>query len=189
MNNSSKKTNLRICKSALHSTLNLKNLLVSLGFSFSAILAATAQAQSIPILNILDESGNEHFLPDYSFAGYNHGIGDIPTLKGRIIDVTRYGVTPNDNIDDSKAMLEALEAAHKVRGNVILKMPAGRIIISEILKIERGDIVLRGAGSGELGTELHFPRPLQMVDQTDYLDEIRRYLKKYDKKQREKIKI
>lgn len=168
--------------------ISRKSTLLACCYSFAVSWSTTTHAQSIPILNIIDDSHTENFLPDYSFAGYNHGIGDIPILKGRTIDVTRYGVIADDDIDDSKAMLEALEAAHAAKGNVIVKMPAGRIIVSEILKIERGDIVLRGAGSGSLGTELHFPRPLQMVDKTDYLDEIRRYLKKYDKKQREKDK-
>jgi len=128
----------------------------------------------------------EHYLPDFSYAGYNHGIGDIPTLKGTLIDVTEYGVVADDGIDDSKAMLKAFEAAHNTRGAVIVQFPTGRIIISDILKIQRGDIVLRGAGSGSKGTDLHFPRPLQMIDETDALDELREYLKKYDKRQREK---
>jgi len=35
-------------------------------------------------------------LPDFSYAGYNHGVGDIPTAKGKVIDVTEYGVTADD---------------------------------------------------------------------------------------------
>ncbi len=127
----------------------------------------------------------QHRLPDYSFAGYNHGVGDIPVSKGKVIDVTDYGVTADDEIDDSKALLQALEAANKVSGPVVVKLPKGQIIISEIIKISRGDIVLRGAGSGADGTDLHFPRPLQMIDKTDYMSEIREYLVKYDKRQRE----
>lgn len=125
-------------------------------------------------------------LPDFSYAGYNHGVGEIPTLKGRTIDVTKYGVVADDDKDDSVALLDALGAAHKVRGPVVVKLPAGKIIVSEILKITRSDIVLRGAGSGKAGTNLYFPRPLQMVDESDKLDEIRTYLKKYDKRQKEK---
>lgn len=128
----------------------------------------------------------EHFLPDFSFAGYNHGVGDVPIATGKVIDVTKHGVIADDDIDDSKALLEALDKAHKTRGSVIVQLPKGKIIVSEILKIKRSNIVLRGAGSGEDGTDLHFPRPLQMIDNTDYLDELREYLKKYDKRQREK---
>jgi len=130
----------------------------------------------------------EHRLPDFSYAGYNHGVGDIPTLKGKTIDVTKYGVVADDDVDDSSALLKALEAAHKVRGPVVVNFPAGKIITSEILNIQRSNIVLRGAGSGGNGTDLHFPRPLSMVDKSDSLDELREYLKKYDKRQREKDK-
>ena len=125
-------------------------------------------------------------LPDFSYAGYNHGVGEIPLAKGKIIDVTDYGVTADDEIDDSKALLDALGAAHKTRGPVIVQFPKGQVIVSDILKIQRSDIVLRGAGSGKDGTDLHFPRPLQMIDKTDSLDELREYLEKYDKRQREK---
>ena len=127
-------------------------------------------------------------LPDFSYAGYNHGVGEIPIAKGKVIDVTEFGVTADDEIDDSKAMLKALDAAHKTKGAVIVQLPKGRVIISDILRIQRSDIVLRGAGSSLDGTDLHFPRPLQMIDKTDYLDEIREYLKKYDKRQREEDK-
>ena len=127
-------------------------------------------------------------LPDFSFAGYNHGVGPIPVSKGKLIDVTKFGVTADDDIDDSKAMLSALKAAHETAGPVIVKLPKGQIIISDILKITRSDIVLRGEGSGLDGTDLHFPRPLQMIDKTNSLDELREYLQKYDKRQREKDK-
>ncbi len=127
----------------------------------------------------------QHYLPDFSYAGYNNGVGDIPTLKGRVIDVTKHGVIADDDIDDSKAMLKAFEAAHKTRGPVIVKLPKGKIIITEVLKISRSNIVVRGAGSGAKGTEIHFPRPLQMIDKSDKLDELREYLQKYDKRQRE----
>ena len=130
----------------------------------------------------------KNYLPDFSYAGYNHGMGDIPTLKGKVIDVTKFGVIADDSIDDSAAILEALEAAHNSRAAVVVKFPKGKIIVSEILKIQRSDIVLRGAGSGPEGTILHFPRPLQMIDETDSLDELREYISKYDKRHRVKEK-
>jgi len=148
-------------------------------------LAAAADNDG-PVKILNDEAVSaQHYLPDFSYAGYNNGVGDIPTLKGRVIDVTKYGVVADDDIDDSKAMLKAFEAAHKTRGPVIIKLPKGKIIITEVLKIARSNIVLRGTGSGAHGTELHFPRPLQMIDKSDKLDEIREYLKKYDKRQKE----
>jgi len=152
-----------------------------------------SQAQTVEsqeTVKILSDSNvmAEHYLPDFSYAGYNHGVGDVPVLEGTVIDVTEYGVTANDEIDDSTAMIKALGAAHETRGAVIVQLPAGRIIVSDLLKIQRSNIVLRGAGSGPDGTDIHFPRPLKMVDKTDSLNELRAYLKKYDKRQREKDK-
>lgn len=161
--------------------------LFTLGSLLAIFPIAAAADNNGPIELLTDDAVRAtHFLPDFSYAGYNNGIGDIAVMKGRVIDVTKYGVVADDNIDDSVAMLEAFKAAHDTRGPVIIQLPKGKIIISEILKITRSNIVLRGAGSGALGTELHFPRPLQMVDKSDKLAEIREYLLKYDKRQREK---
>ena len=162
--------------------------LLTVACAFSLPFSTSAQDQE-PIKILSDAKVMaEHYLPDFSYAGYNHGVGDIPTMKGKLIDVTQYGVIADDDIDDSAGVLDALVAAHNARGPVIVQLPQGRIIVSEILKIQRGDIVLRGAGSGPKGTDLHFPRPLQMIDKTNSLDELRDYLKKYDKRQREKDK-
>ena len=156
--------------------------------AIALLINQTASANNDGPVKLLTDSDvmKQNRLPDFSYAGYNHGIGDIPEAKGKLIDVTKYGVTADDAIDDSKALQEALTAAHETRGPVILELPKGKIIVSEILKIKRSNIVLRGAGSGDEGTNLHFPRPLQMIDKSDSLDEIREYLEKYDKRQREK---
>ena len=152
-----------------------------------AVFPTAAAADNNGPVRILTDDAvmAKHNLPDFSYAGYNNGVGEIPTSKGRVIDVTKYGVVADDHIDDSVAMLKAFEAAHKMRGPVIIKLPKGKVIISEVLKITRSNIVLRGAGAGNMGTELHFPRPLQMIDKSDKLDELREYLKKYDKKQKD----
>ena len=164
---------------------------ITLSIGAAALLIhQTASANNNGPVKLLTDSVvmKQNHLPDFSYAGYNHGIGEIPEAKGKIIDVTEYGVTADDDIDDSKALLEALTAAHETRGAVILELPKGKIIVSEILKIKRSNIVLRGAGSGVDGTDLHFPRPLQMIDKSNSLDELRKYLKKYDKRQKEKDK-
>jgi len=168
--------------SPLFQTLVLFGLI---GAACSPSVSHANKKSSIDILTNPDVIAEKR-LPDFSYAGYNHGVGGIPMATGKVIDVTDYGVTADDKIDDSKAMLKALDAAHETKGPVIVKLPEGRVIISDILRIQRSDIVLRGAGSGAGGTDLHFPRPLQMIDKTDYLGEIREYLQKYDKRQREK---
>ncbi|NNC38909.1 MAG: right-handed parallel beta-helix repeat-containing protein [Hyphomonadaceae bacterium] len=155
----------------------------------STIPLFAAAHDQVPIKILTDQDViDQHYLPDFSYAGYKHGMEDIPVLKGKVIDVTKYGVTADDEIDDSIAMLKALKEAHNSKSPVVVQLPKGKIIISEILKIQRSDIVLRGAGSGADGTNLHFPRPLEMIDKTDSLDELRRYLKKYDKRHRPKDK-
>ena len=168
--------------------IKLLQTLTLFGLIGAACAPSISHANKDDSLQILTNPSaiNDTPLPDFSYAGYNHGVGDIPLATGKIINVTDYGVTANDEIDDSKALLEALNAAHETRGPVIVQFPKGRVIVSDILKIQRSDIVLRGAGSSVDGTDLHFPRPLQMIDKTDSLDELREYLEKYDKRQREK---
>lgn len=163
----------------------LTGIIAALSAFSTPLSTAAHDIDPIKILSDADVKA-KNYLPDFSYAGYNHGMGEIPILKGKIIDVTKFGVITNDDIDDSAAMLKALETAHNTRGPVILQLPKGKVIISEILKIQRSDIVLRGAGSGPDGTNLHFPRPLQMIDKTDSLDELREYLVKYNKRHRVK---
>src|SRR3546814_16303798 len=47
---------------------------------------------------------------------------------------------------------------------------------SEVLRIARSDIVLDGAGDGPGGSELWFPRPLKLIDQSHDYDELSEYL-------------
>ncbi len=124
-------------------------------------------------------------VPDFSYAGYRNGMQEIPAAEGQVIDVRDYGVVPDDGRDDSAALLKAMDAARQVNGPVVVQLPAGRVVLSEILHIDRSDIVLRGQGRGEGGTELYFPRPLRLVDKSQQLKELREYLVKNDKYQKE----
>ena len=65
-------------------------------------------------------------------------------------------------------------------------MPAGKIILSDILYVERSNFVLRGAGSGKEGTEIFCPRPLMYIKNQESLAELREYLTTTDKRQVEK---
>lgn len=122
-------------------------------------------------------------IPDFSYAGYAYAAKEPGPARGEVIDVTRFGAIADDGHDDSKALLAALQAAAQIDGPVVVQLPPGRLIVSEVLRIERSDIVLRGHGSGAGGSELYFPRPLRMVDRSNELDELRRYLVKNDKHQ------
>ncbi|WP_296679422.1 hypothetical protein [Novosphingobium sp.] len=141
-----------------------------------ALLAAPAlAAEPVPAILIDTATIKAHPLPDYSYAGYGFGVADIPEARGTVLNVTDFGVVPDDGLDDSQAVLKALAKANAVKGQVTLRFPAGRIQITEILRITRSDIVIEGAGSGPGGTELYFPRPLKLIDQSPDQDEIRTY--------------
>ncbi|MCS3642199.1 Ig-like domain-containing protein [Salinibacter ruber] len=106
------------------------------------------------------------YLPDFSYAGYKWGEEPLPEYSpadSRVteIKVTEFGAVPGDGRDDTEALREALAAAHDVEGPVLVRFPAGRLILKEILFVERSNIVLQGKGDGESGTELHVPRPLR----------------------------
>ena len=157
----------------------------------AAALAAGALATGTPASaepRILEQRSGATELPDFSYAGYGFGVEPIPEGRGQVISVTDHGATPNDSRDDSRAVLAALDAAHKVDGPVRLRFPAGRFIISDILWVRRSDIVIEGAGRGPGGTELTFPRPLRMVDKTRVLDPLRAYLVENKKRQVERAR-
>ena len=163
-------------------SINVKSYSVSI--IAVALLYASLSSASPSILD--PDNNNGLRLPDFSYAGYNHGVGEIPVFDKTVIDVVEYGAIANDGRDDSVAILKAIKVANEVQGPVVLAFPQGRIIVSEILRINRSNIVLRGFGSGEQGTELFFPRPLRIVDKGESLSELNEYLRKYDKRQKEK---
>jgi hypothetical protein len=158
------------------------------GFLMAAYASGVnAQSQGVPLPNILTQQAADdaHFLPDFSFAGYGNGTRDIPAADGKIIHVGDFGAMPDDEKDDTKAVLAAIAHAHTVSGPVIVRFAAGRYRLTEVLKIERSNFVLQGTGSGDGGTLLYFPRPLNQVDRSTSLDELRQYIVKLDKRQTE----
>lgn len=161
----------------------------------SLILATVSQPVKAEVIEdsipkILQRAGNSGtpFLPDFSYAGYKFGVGTPAQTGGTIIRAVKYGVKAGDGKDDSKSLLKALKAAHDIKGPVTIQLPAGKIILSEILFLKRSNLVFKGAGSGDGGTTLYFPRPLKLVDKTSNLNELREYLVANDKRQREKNK-
>lgn len=128
---------------------------------------------------------NNVYLPDYSYAGYHFGERDITYQETTTyLDVQDFGAIPDDNRDDTKAILSALKHAHSINGHVTVTFPKGQFIVKDILKITRGNITVSGEGMGEQGTQLYFPMPLSIIDKTPHLDELRNYLRLHNKKQR-----
>lgn len=147
------------------------------------LFALPAQAESLPKILADRTTAAANPLPDYSYAGYGFGLAPIPDDAGTVVDVTAYGAVPDDGLDDSQAVLRALAAANAEKGKVTLRFPKGRTQITEILRIARSDIVLDGAGAGQGGSELWFPRPLKIIDKTADYDELRDYLVREKKQQ------
>ena len=143
-------------------------------------------SQETPQIISQKEVYSQNFLPDFSYAGYHFGNASLPEIKEKVILATDFGVKANDNLDDSKALLKAFKAANEVSGNVILQLPAGKLILSDILYIERSNFVLRGAGSGKEGTEIFCPRPMMYLKEQESLAELREYLTSTGKRQVEK---
>jgi len=168
----------------------MNNIIYKIGFILllivcqSSFICITAQtAADITALTVKSDK----YLPDFSYAGYHFGEKSIPISKDiTTINAIDYGVIPNDQLDDSKALLETLEKAHGVNGPVKIQLPAGRIILSSILYFERSNMVFSGAGSGELGTEIFIPRPMMYLENPEDLKELREYLVDLNKIQKEK---
>ncbi|WP_240642336.1 hypothetical protein [Nonlabens xiamenensis] len=160
-------------------------------FSISTTLAImgcllSCQAQQLPAILSKKSVQEQHYLPDFSYAGYHNGERAIPSNFATIIQAEDYGVLANDGLDDSINLKKAIQAAYEVEGPVCLQLPAGRLILSDIIYLERSNFVLRGAGTDAQGTEIYFPRPLMYEPDPEALQELREYLVKFDKVQREK---
>lgn len=114
-------------------------------------------------------TGTEPILPDFSFVGYDHGDSSIPDVDYPVFNVSDYGAVANDTLSDRFA-LEATIAAAEANGSGVIFFPPGRFLVNEDsgsvaqIRISKGNIVLRGSGSGENGTELFMKYHLEATD-------------------------
>ncbi|WP_437757441.1 glycosyl hydrolase family 28-related protein [Sorangium sp. So ce1389] len=102
-----------------------------------------------------DERGR---LPDFSYAGYRGGGTPLPEVPV-VVNVRDFGAVGDGMTDDTDAFLAAIDAA----ADGAILVPAGRYLITEILRIGRSRLVLRGEGSGASGSVLYIPRSLSDV--------------------------
>lgn len=122
------------------------------------------------------------YLPDYSYAGYEFGEKQ-PTINGwRIIDVKDHGLIANDGLDDTHALQALLQKIQNDQDPVVIQFGVGRYQISDIIRISRSNIVIRGAGKS--ATEFYFPRPLTYATTPSEMDELAVYLKQENKIER-----
>lgn len=127
--------------------------------------------------------GSEHiYLPDWSFSGYRWGQRQPPEPVATV-DVLAHGAVPDDDRDDTVAILAALKAAQREPGQAVLAFPSGRFILRDILSIERSHFVLRGAGDDPGGTVLEIPIALGDLRRPRSLDELADYLVLEDKRE------
>ena len=163
-----------------------KSLIKHIAFVSILFFSISSFSQELPKIITDKKIATLNYLPDYSYAGYHFGEVQLPIKTEQIINATDYGVIANDDLDDSKSLLKAIKTASSLKGDVVLQLPAGRLILSDILYIERSNFVLRGAGSGENGTEIVCPRPMMYLKAPESLKELREYLTTFDKRQLEK---
>ncbi|VGO18691.1 Ig-like domain-containing protein [Pontiella sulfatireligans] len=100
--------------------------------------------------------GSYSRLPDWSHAGYRWGEQTIPDNAGwPVYNITSYGAVANDGNDDSAAIQTAVDAA--ATSGAIVYMPAGQFRVESLVYINRGNLILRGAGRDAGGTVLYCP--------------------------------
>ena len=109
-------------------------------------------------------SGNlsEAILSDYSFSGYHFSEKTIPDVSGwNTLSVLDYGAIANDEIYDDTAIQQAIDAAEASGVPTVVYFPAGKYLVSSQttantpIVINKSNIVLKGAGSGNGGTEIY----------------------------------
>ncbi len=154
---------------------------IALVFAMISGCSSKSQNQWVPEI-LSEEVQNEHFLPDFSYAGYHWGEAPLPNLTPKL-NVTAYGAVPDDGKDDTDALMRAFAEANKVDGPVVVKFPKGKFILKKILYIDRSNFILRGAGSGRDGTIIYCPLPLSDLETPECLTELEDYLTYYNKMQ------
>ncbi len=96
-------------------------------------------------------------LPDFSYAGYRRGEEPF-RIPAERISVTDFGAKGDGHTDDTAAFKSALIAG----AGKVINVPAGRFVLSDRLRIETSNLVLRGAGPGK--TILVFAKNLNTIE-------------------------
>lgn len=121
-------------------------------------------------------NGDEPTLPDFSYAGYDYSESELPDISSwAVFNVTDYGAIANDENYDDQAIQLAIDAAQNAGGGVVM-FPAGRFLVSpnetvgENIFIRASNIVLKGAGAGDNGTEIF--KVNKKVNNGEYIFEV-----------------
>lgn len=107
------------------------------------------------------ELGQAATLPDYSFAGYRFSEESIPNVSSWTkFDVTDYGAVADDGQYDDAGIQSAVDAAVASNEPAVVFFPPGKFMVSNdnnithYIKITGSNIVLKGSGSEQGGTEI-----------------------------------
>ncbi|VGO19110.1 glycosyl hydrolase family 28-related protein [Pontiella sulfatireligans] len=96
-------------------------------------------------------------LPDFSYAGYHCGGAPIPRVP-QVSNVKSFGAKGDGVHDDLQAFMDAISA----NKNGAIYVPPGRYKITNILNIQKSNVVLRGGGPEK--SILFFPVPLNEIN-------------------------
>jgi hypothetical protein len=106
-------------------------------------------------------NGTKPILPDYSYSGYHFSEMDLPNVSSyAYFDVTDFGAVANDEIYDDTSIQATIDAAVASGSPAVVFFPAGKYKVSsdndlgKSINIHGDNIVLKGEGSGENGTEI-----------------------------------
>jgi pectate lyase-like protein len=123
-------------------------------FSSSTVGVATCTYSSLWGVNG-EKWTPEGRLPDFSYAGYHAGEAPVPTPPAKWDLKRDFHAAGNGQTDDSDALLKAIES---VKSGVLF-IPKGTYVISKRIDINKGNLILRGAGPNQ--TVLFFPKSLE----------------------------
>lgn len=150
----------------------MKRILAFLTFVLFCSANLLAQ-QEAKIFTEYKANPKSSILPDFSYVGYKNGekpmnykASGLPTY-----DVTFFGAIANDDKSDKDAIVAAIAAANKTGGGIIY-FPKGRFIIQDVyddlntIWVSTSNVVFKGSGWDEGGTELFMKVPLQSKDTT-----------------------
>ena len=154
--------------------MNSNSLRIVIAFYFLLIsIKFYGQNPSVFYQNWLDAQVNNTLstLPTFSYAGYKNGEVSLPSyFSQHVYNVTDYGAVANDNKSDKNAIIATIAAAEANANGGIVFFPPGRFIVNdadpqeagvvaddpaEIIRITKSNIVLKGSGRGNGGTELY----------------------------------
>lgn len=102
-------------------------------------------------------------LPYFQFSGYQSAQKPIPNWPATV-SVAQFGARGDDQADDAPAFNRAIQETK--RG--VIFVPPGRYVLRNIVKIERSDVVLRGAGPDK--TVLVVPQSLSDLQGNQNVD-------------------